>query len=353
MLTRRLSLQGANKTDSTNAGLWLDKFIKGQYDKAQREDAENSKVFKQQLINEVVEIGTPSVYKEFYKRWEESLESLGTVRRTLKIEGRMIVGLGAESVLETSIALHQTYGVPFIAGSALKGLAASYAHRNLGAHWRKASKIAAIGKAHEFVFGSPDCAGFVQFHDALLIPHDGETVLHKDIITVHHQNYYGDTAAPPADWDSPIPVGFISASGSYLLALSTIEDETARKYLDFTIKHILEPALRDEGVGAKTSSGYGRGRIEKSAAEAAAENAVAEAKRQIASFVQRVDALPTNRVANEINAFYQEWKQSEASDDAKKIAAQSIIDKVRAAGRESNSKEKPWFQELLQAAKRN
>nr|WP_240910782.1 type III-B CRISPR module RAMP protein Cmr6 [Thermococcus sp. MAR1] len=44
---------------------------------------------------------------------------------------RLVVGLGDESVYETSIRLLRNYGVPYIPGSALKGIARSYAIEKL------------------------------------------------------------------------------------------------------------------------------------------------------------------------------------------------------------------------------
>jgi CRISPR-associated protein Cmr6 len=249
MNTRRMSLQSVGLQDSSNASLWLDKFIKGQ-----NSDGE-SDPFKRDLINDVTKISTSDIYKSFFERWKQSLSSTGAKFKNLGVSGRMILGLGEESVLEASISLHRTYGVPFVGGSALKGLASSYAEKKLEDEgWRKG------GRAHKFVFGSQLSAGHITFHDALIIP-DTEYPLHADVMTVHHGDYYGDkkdehgNLSPPADWDSPIPIPFISASGNYLLAISSIEG--AEKWIEFVFL-ILCQALREEGVGAKTSSGYGR-----------------------------------------------------------------------------------------------
>ncbi|MEO0253780.1 MAG: type III-B CRISPR module RAMP protein Cmr6, partial [candidate division WOR-3 bacterium] len=42
--------------------------------------------------------------------------------QSLKVQSRLIVGLGSSHVLETSITLHHIYGVPYIPASALKGV---------------------------------------------------------------------------------------------------------------------------------------------------------------------------------------------------------------------------------------
>lgn len=261
MDTRRTSLQSFTKKADSNASLWLDKFIKGQNVEGEYRNS-NEKSFKQKLIDEVSTIKTPDIYKDFFDRWNDSLIAVGAKFKNFKVEGRMVVGLGAESVSETSVALHQTYGIPFIAGSALKGLAASYADRRLkNENWRKGEK------AHEFVFGSQDSAGFITFYDALLLP-EVQNALHADIMTVHHGDYYGDKNVAPADWDSPVPIPFLSATGNYRVAISSVEG--AEDWIEF-VWQILERALQEEGIGAKTSSGYGRMKVFKTDDEIIAE----------------------------------------------------------------------------------
>ena len=234
---------------SINAGLWLDKFpvVTNDGDKACH-------------FENLTKIAQPVIYKSSFKSWQNSLRTIGAQSKELKISGRMIVGLGGEGVLENSITLHRVYGIPYIPGSALKGLAASYAHKNLGDDWKR------DGRFHRLVFGSQDFAGLVTFHDALLIPNSDKLPLHQEVMTVHHEGYYGEKIdrdtrerLPPADWDSPVPIPFVSASGSYLVALSTeLEDNT---FLNKVFK-ILALAFEEEGVGAKTSSGYGRGKLD-------------------------------------------------------------------------------------------
>lgn len=334
--SRRKQLSGEKFNAEVNASLWLDKFIVGQDENIEPKP-------KQTLINdEMAKTITPDIYKSFYTRWKDSLTAIGAKFRNFKVEGRMVIGLGAESVSETSIALHRTYGVPFIAGSALKGLAASYADKRLeDKNWLKG------GRAHEFVFGSQDSAGFITFYDALYVPNSGKhgQALWSDIITVHHSDYYGDKTdgqdnrLPPADWDNPVPVPFLSATGNYLVAISSVEG--AEDWIKFVFA-ILEKALQEEGIGAKTSSGYGRGFFEKSKEDEAEE----QEKLKIDGFVNKVGALKNNDVAGQIGNFFQEWKNNKSSDSLRRVAARAIIEKVREAGREKQSKGKAWFDEL-------
>jgi CRISPR-associated protein Cmr6 len=177
------------------------------------------------------------------------LDERSVVCREARTLGRLAINLGAESVLETSIALHHTYGTPYIPGSALKGLAAHYAMNHLDVtDWGTDSR------AFQILFGDMTSAGYVTFYDALYVPgsgHQGKG-LWPDVITVHHPEYYQSGKTPPADWDSPTPIPFLTATGSFLIALSG-----PRTWVDKAFE-ILTLALEGEGIGAKTSSGYGR-----------------------------------------------------------------------------------------------
>lgn len=291
MGSRRSTLQLLSVTSSSNASLWMNRFIRDQKTEGQQSTA------KQDLVYEVAKIGVPSIYENFYRDiWVNSL--VGAQKRFIKIDGRMIIGLGAESVMETSITLHRTYGTPYIPGSALKGLAASYAHRFMGQEWRKETKNSSIGIAHEIMFGSQDSTGYVVFHDALYVPDSynrkPNQPLEPDILTVHHQKYYQGDNVAPADWDSPVPIPLLSAQGSYLLAVSgnSGDVEFDNKLTNLVID-ILELALRDEGIGAKTSSGYGRATLENLplTLEERQQQQVQKQETKLRSIIERLEAI--------------------------------------------------------------
>jgi CRISPR-associated protein Cmr6 len=248
MSSRRETLASLQAGAGTHAGLWLEKGLL---------DVEEKGPGRQTHFDQLVAIGVPLEYPRHFNRWKESLETLEPSTKTAEamVLGRMVVGLGAESVLETSICLHRTYGVPYIPGSALKGLAAAAAHKHLQAPgWRKAGKDETIGEWHQVLFGDQESSGYVTFHDALWIPEGNALPLDLDVMTVHHPNYYqGD--APPADWDNPNPVAFVSARGRYLLAVTGPEE-----WADAAMA-ILRDALEMDGIGAKTAAGYGRLRV--------------------------------------------------------------------------------------------
>src|SRR5579885_2434230 len=280
----------------THAGLWHDKFLTEQEDKdnsGSRHEDDNSKRQSPRtlLVEQVAELPEPEMYKSFYDRWEKSLHALGAkcfkatpsgrLIAEQKTTGRLIVGLGIESVIETGIALHHTYGVPYLPGSALKGLTASYMQRireKLKPKDEQADAAAyeQINQAFNVIFGDTDDAGYITFFDALYMPgtgHNGQA-LHPDIITVHHQEYYqhskdqrskdqNDRQSAPADWDSPIPVPFLSATGSFLVALAApdIRDKTEREQWLSSTGRLLGAALKNMGIGAKIGRASCRERV--------------------------------------------------------------------------------------------
>src|SRR6266849_1105923 len=98
--------------EKPNAGLWLDKFITT----LSKSDKESHST----LAREVASIDEPKSYAAIHDNWKESLEKdFGAICRRAEVKNRMAIGLGSEGVLETSVALHRTYGVPYIPGSAL------------------------------------------------------------------------------------------------------------------------------------------------------------------------------------------------------------------------------------------
>lgn len=224
-----------------HAGLLLDRYFPiGEQNK------DDQKSLYQTLERFTFEDGNP-----FLAKWKQGLEEFpDTEMREANTKGRLVIGLGAESVSEVGLTLHHTYGFPYLPGSALKGLAASYARKHLEG-WDISSE------AYQTLFGSTDektpAAGCVVFHDALPI----SARLHSDIITVHHPKYYqGEKDAPPADWDSPIPVSFLAVTGSFRIALTGPEAWRRAAF------EILTLALAEEGLGGKTSSGYGKIKVE-------------------------------------------------------------------------------------------
>src|SRR6266700_183014 len=160
MKTRRKKLLEVEKTATTHPGLWLDKYIEEQENKdveSQSNKAQGKGNSRSDLVKEVASLRELGEYEKVFQRWTKMLTDYHAQTREAKVKGRMIVGLGSESVVETSITLHHTYGIPYIPGSALKGLAASYVRQKLGEEWEKEND------AYKTIFGDTDEAGYITF----------------------------------------------------------------------------------------------------------------------------------------------------------------------------------------------
>lgn len=198
------------------------------------------------------------LYEAAFARWKSSVDHepcVVTADLSTPNYGRLIVGLGAQNVLETGLRLHHTYGTPLLPGSALKGLAAHYCGRVWGVTDEKFQRE---GEYHSLLFGTTEDGGAVVFHDAWITPDTLEKSLQLDVITPHHPDWQEGKKAP-TDFDSPNPITYLSVSGTFHVVLSwrAQKSEEAEKWVKLAME-LLKEALREWGIGGKTSSGYGR-----------------------------------------------------------------------------------------------
>jgi len=260
----------AKRTNAHHPGLLLQKYLLKQSDPDERRKLLDA------ARNAARNAPLQKLYEAAYQRWVGSFTKGGPYASAeLATNGRLIVGLGAENVLETGLRLDHTYGVPIIPGSALKGLAAHYCdtvwgQRHLGnsapddnKRFRgKRSENEPEGAYHRLLFGTTEDGGIVTFHDAWMIPASlNNRALRLDVMTPHHPKWQTNEA-PPTDFDSPNPVSFLSVAGSFDLRISwsgpaETPPEQAKAWTDLAMKILCE-ALSEWGVGGKTSSGYGR-----------------------------------------------------------------------------------------------
>jgi CRISPR-associated protein Cmr6 len=200
------------------------------------------------------------LYRLAFDRWTKGFPA-GIPHRSedLRTTTRVIIGLGSANVLEVGIRLHHTYGLPFIPGSALKGLASHYC----GSVWGPTEGYSLFQKGkdfHRLLFGATDDPGVIHFHDAWILPQSvAEGCLLLDVMTPHHPNWQIDKKAP-TDCDSPTPIPFLSVAGSFRVTViwgGPAADPQAENWTNLAFT-LLKEALQEWGVGGKTSSGYGR-----------------------------------------------------------------------------------------------
>lgn len=251
-ITMRREDYKVDDVQAEHAGLKLERGF-GQWDTENNQYNEQ----KQKFYDQLTTISTSDVYRVAFRRWQNILIENTAISKTWagKIDGRLYLGLGEASPLESAVTLHQTYGVPFIPGSAVKGVL----HHALLADYKNSPDE---DKRHiiDTLFGrepngidkqDAGSAGFVIFNDAWWIP-GGKIPLVKEVITVHHQEYYASQGKTSAtDFDSPNPNPQIAIQGSFLFS---VEGEDS--WAEYAIM-LLKKTLENNGIGAKIASSYG------------------------------------------------------------------------------------------------
>ncbi len=243
---------------SKHIGLWLDRYLELQTWHQDRVpagyDKDRARKARDRLVQEALDSSVPQGYPEAFLTWRTELDDQSDriAVAPAKGQGRILVGSGQKNPAEFGITLHRTWGLPYLPGSSLKGIAAWGAHHGLGDAWLRDQEL------HKALFGDVEEQGAVIFHDAMLLSGQG-IGLAQDVLTVHHPDYY-QKDAEPSDTDSPIPVPFISAHGAFLVAIELHPslDPVAHGHWLRAAWEALRFGLREHGIGAKTNAGYGR-----------------------------------------------------------------------------------------------
>ncbi len=174
---------------------------------------------------------------------------------TLVTAERLILGLSNGVLENCGLNLHRFFGVPFIPGSALKGVA------------RDSADLVEKAKGHKLeLFGNePDDdkaqQGAVSFLPAY--PVDANARLEYEVCTPHYRDYYAGSDNPQAlDTENPVPNLFpvvgkgVEFRFSLLACSARHSDAEASDLLNLAVL-CLKEALTTRGVGAKTAAGYG------------------------------------------------------------------------------------------------
>ena len=241
---------------------------------------------RQGWLESLSRVTLPTGYAEAYKRWVDALKEENGRADEMETQTRLLIGHGNASPTDVGFTVHQTWGVPVIPGSALKGLLAHYveavygpdpANPNdddrasyVGVTWNNGRIVHGPGAVYGALFGAPaadqddgcglgERAGCVVFHDAWLVPDGVKTLpVAPDVLTVHQKEYYDSNGQSlPNDYGSPVPVAFLTVrpQTKFLVALSGDPAWT-----EFAMT-MLRDALAEWGVGGKTAAGYGRMRF--------------------------------------------------------------------------------------------
>lgn len=249
----RQNFQNRARTRCENLSLLLDRYI-GYNDGWKFDEKQKAEFFKNLTNNCPL---TRDLVQANYQRWQQMVNALPHSQTfTASPEWRMVVGLGQSSILETSMTCDRITGIPMIPGSTLKGLAASYA---MLCELEKTNRgEAETDPEFKAIFGTQGETGAVIFLDAVpaKLPK-----LEVDIMNNHHPNYYGDNTGntPPAPWDSPNPVYFLTLGRESEFAFAVAGRGKGANIQNHVNKAVewLKAGLSEMGIGAKTAAGYG------------------------------------------------------------------------------------------------
>jgi len=249
---RRQALDEQNTNNCNHAGLLLDTSFKEWDEKGEAHST--AVVTHHQKAGKITKkLGKKgSIYQKAYEQWYQlQLNNLQNSQIWFaKLQSRLYLGMGTSSPIESGIMLNHTYGVPYIPGSAIKGILHHYAQ-----------EIDIDDKIQNLIFGKQasqtdrrdsGSSGYLIFNNAWWIPQEKEALV-PEIITVHPKEYYqkkGATKLHP-DLESPNPNPQIAIQGSFMFSI-----EGDKKLSKYALK-LLKEVLQNRGIGGKTSSGYG------------------------------------------------------------------------------------------------
>jgi len=211
----------------------------------------------------------------------------------LKTAYRLVIGTGYPSFIENGFLFHHVYGIPYIPGGTLKGLARTVFILSVAEAIKGETKLSKIeeglseeaeGISYQIpekiniildnytienpvetfrkIFGSKKRRGQVIFFDAYPVKFNPSEHFEADIMNSHYGEYYQSGKAP-ADWLSPNPIHFLALKEGIVfefnLGLAPLEpmEDNEEKLLLETAKKLLEVGLKNFGVGNKKRKGYG------------------------------------------------------------------------------------------------
>jgi CRISPR-associated protein Cmr6 len=196
-----------------------------------------------------------------------------------KLEGRLAINISDSLIRNAGIALDRLFGLPYIPGSAIKGVTRATALQEVAA----SSKDERLFTVFQSVFGTADndfrrggelesfsdllgcrprnSRGAIAFLPAYPID---EPKIGVDLTNVHYPTYYqGDRKKHPGDItslrnESPQPNHFpcVETGARFAFCLAQVRSDTSSDLLEAARRWLLQ-ALTIHGLGAKTAAGYG------------------------------------------------------------------------------------------------
>lgn len=248
-------------------GLWWDKFFHF-YEIDWKVDEEGKSRWLQTVSGKRNSGKNKKQLDLFIARQMELGHSLGAKQMVFETQWHFATGLGISHPVENGFSWHPTLGVPYLTGSAVKGLLRAWVEEWLFGDEQQELKKAKIrswfgGEENEQTQEEAK-AGDLIFFDALPIQ---PVEIGPDIMTPHLGKWYEQGASItnvdrepekiPADWHSPIPIVFLVVKqAKFLFQIAPRGNTNPGEAVE--AMNQLQSALEWLGAGAKTAVGYGR-----------------------------------------------------------------------------------------------
>jgi len=276
------------KPDNAHAGLWFERFFNGYQHNGQDwqiPKPDGKKDAKRDWINSVAGSVGDQALKDYANRQSQLLCELTGRSLRYTTDWHFVTGMGNPHPVENGFAWHPTLGVPYLAGSVVKGLLRAWVELNedaLQPDEHKARLKSWFGTESKDEVAE-QAGGFI-FFDA--IP-DQPPCLLCDIMTPHMGQWYSEgqkgdinnPAAIPADWHEPLPVSFLAVKQMGLIFSIAPRLPQMAEQLD-EVFAALTNALVWLGAGAKTAAGYGYMSLDDEFSKEQAEAARQQAEKQ-------------------------------------------------------------------------
>jgi CRISPR-associated protein Cmr6 len=223
-------------------------------------------------------------------------------------------GLGMEHPIENGFAFLTPYGLPYLAGSGVKGVL-----RHAARQLEEDGLLDAGTTLALFGHDADDDPrrGAVVCWDVFPAPQQGKPgQLQVEVMTPHFRDYYRGEGGSPHDSGSPNPIPFLAVPPGwrfkFVLLCNTASVAAAMPGLDWesALRDIATHAFDWLGFGAKTATGYG---VLREDPEAAADQAAKENE------LAREQAAKENELARE---------QARKSKSANRLQVDDLADKA-------------------------
>ncbi len=179
---------------------------------------------------------------------------------SVRLKSPLLCGVGHTHPSETSLTFEHNLGIPYIPASSVKGLVRfGYLLNFVRNNMDKLADRDCFNEEEETLvpdmFGIQTKRGKIVFLDAYPV---NFPELKLDILNPHYKDYYqNDPPLPPADNQDPIPVRFLTVAPETEFVFRAVLHREIKNEAREQCLQAYKRILTEEGVGSKTSLGYG------------------------------------------------------------------------------------------------